>query len=165
MKARLKEICQQEQCTDAEMVWLDDVLQYADGDMRRAVTTMQSVHLLGASSVVSADLIAEMAGVPPPQMVQQLWEACTQSTSFDAMHRVVQDVMAAGCSAPGILSVFVTRLLEEDALEELPRAQVAIRIAEAEKNMVDGADEYLQLMTVCSLLFSVTLAQRSSMQQ
>jgi replication factor C subunit 2/4 len=172
MKARLEEICQQEQCSDAELMWLDDILRYADGDMRRAVTTMQSVHALvaGSSSTMtfSSALIAEMAGVPPPPLVQQLWEACTQATSFDAMHRAVQDVMAAGCSAPGILSSFVDRLLTEgdnEAFEELPRAQMAIRIAEAEKNMIDGADEYLQLMTVCSLLFSCAQAQRSAMRQ
>jgi replication factor C subunit 2/4 len=170
MKARLEEICQQEQCSDAELVWLDDILRYADGDMRRAVTTMQSVHALVAGSsdtmTFSSALIAEMAGVPPPPLVQQLWEACTQAASFDAMHRAVQDVMAAGCSAPGLLSSFVDRLLTEDeAFDELQRAQLAIRIAEAEKNMIDGADEYLQLMTVCSLLFSCAQAQRSAMRQ
>jgi replication factor C subunit 2/4 len=170
MKSRLEEICQQEQCSDAELVWLDDILRYADGDMRRAVTTMQSVHALVAGSsatmTFSSALIAEMAGVPPPPLVQQLWEACTQAASFDAMHRAVQDVMAAGCSAPGLLSSFVDRLLTEDeAFDELQRAQLAIRIAEAEKNMIDGADEYLQLMTVCSLLFSCAQAQRSAMRQ
>lgn len=67
-----------------------------------------------------------------------------------------------------MLSSFVDRLLvaeDDQAFDEAQKAQLAIRIAEAEKNMIDGADEYLQLMTVCSLLFSCAQAQRNATRQ
>jgi replication factor C subunit 2/4 len=175
MRQRLTEIARCEHLTPEEVSgFLPLILQYADGDMRKAVTTLQSVHALirggamttssSSSSLGAEDLVAEIAGTPPPRVVQSLFDACTQSSSFDAMHRGVEDVMAAGFSAPLILSALLTRILEEDdrLLEELSRAQIAIRIAEAEKNMIDGADEYLQLMTVCSLIFSCCVQQRSS---
>jgi len=45
-------------------------------------------------------------------------------------------------------------LLGDCELNELSRADIAIRIAEAEKNMIEGADEYLQLMTVATLVLT-----------
>ena len=79
------------------------------------------------------------------------------------MHRGVENVMASGFSAQLLLSALLTRILlvppekisdTNVHLDELSLALIAIRIAEAEKNMIDGADEYLQLMTVCSLIFT-----------
>jgi replication factor C subunit 2/4 len=46
------------------------------------------------------------------------------------------------------------RVTTDDLLSERHKAELAIRMAEAEKNMVDGADEFLQLMTVCSLAYT-----------
>ena len=169
MQERLREICTLEDCPATVVSHLDDILQYADGDMRRAVTTLQSVHSIvtgssssGSSSLMSSAMIAEIVGVPPDPVTNDLWEVCIQS-SYDVMHRGVENVMASGFSAQLLLSALLTRILlvppEKSSdtnvhLDELSLAHIAIRIAEAEKNMIDGADEYLQLMTVCSLIFT-----------
>jgi replication factor C subunit 2/4 len=191
MKERLQEICTYEHCPSQVMDHMDDVLYYADGDMRRAVTTMQSVHSIvtGATAaaasgskrsnpsssasidaIMSSAVIAQIVGVPPKQVVRELWDSCTNvQASYDSMHKSVENVIASGFSAQLLLSALLTRLLDgkqsataiqddkndsDDTIDELSMAQIAIRIAEAEKNMIDGADEYLQLMTVCSLLFT-----------
>lgn len=178
MQERLREICTLEDCPATVVSHLDDILQYADGDMRRAVTTLQSVHSIvtgsatvlshssttttSSSSLMSSAMIAEIVGVPPDSVTNDLWEVCIQS-SYDVMHRGVENVMASGFSAQLLLSALLTRILlvppekisdTNVHLDELSLALIAIRIAEAEKNMIDGADEYLQLMTVCSLIFT-----------
>jgi replication factor C subunit 2/4 len=183
MKERLTEICINENCTDHEISLIDDVLQYAEGDMRRAVTTMQSVHAIiaGSSSnsqvappIVTSSIVAEIAGVPPSEVVNELWDCCSKQSSYDAMHRGVENVIASGFSAQLLLSALLSCILlppnndaELDAgpLDELSQAMIAIRIAEAEKNMIDGADEYLQLMTVCSLIFTCFVKLSTSARQ
>ena len=184
MKDRLQEICSLEQCSATVISHLDDIIQYSEGDMRRAVTTLQSVHSIvtgatatsrnnkkqpvatvhTAANIMSSAMIAEIVGVPPEHVVNELWDAGIQS-SYDVMHAGVENVIASGFSAQFLLSALLTRILrmpenmnETDHantnLDELSLALIAIRIAEAEKNMMDGADEYLQLMTVCSLIFT-----------
>ena len=181
MKDRLQEICSMEQCPATVVSHLDDIIQYSDGDMRRAVTTLQSVHSIvtgatsnstnsskirsiSATNLMSSAMIAEIVGVPPDHVVNELWDTCIQS-SYNVMHAGVENVIASGFSAQLLLSALLTRILivpeegKDDSmdlkyLDELSLALIAIRIAEAEKNMIDGADEYLQLMTVCSLIFT-----------
>jgi replication factor C subunit 2/4 len=171
MKERLLMIADNEKFSDQAKDLIDEILVQSEGDMRRAVTTLQSVHSLAfGGDVVSSDSIAEIAGLPPKKIVDELWRAVTQrasmtgSSTFDAMNQVVEDVCSSGYSAQTLLSALLTRVTMASStnptscdvvrLSDLSKSRIAIRIAEAEKNMIDGADEYLQLLTVCSLILS-----------
>lgn len=157
MKARLTQIAEQEECSADEMALLDDILDQADGDMRRAVTTLQSVHSLAAGGdvVITKDSLAEIAGLPPPSVVHALWNhALQKQSSFDAMQNAVQELCLEGYAAKFLLLGLLPLVSESTVLSERHKAELAIRMAQAEKNMVEGADEFLQLMTVCSLAFT-----------
>jgi replication factor C subunit 2/4 len=159
MKHRLCLIADAEGCSENVKALLDEILEHADGDMRRAVTTLQSVHSLSVGGDnVDKDSIAEIAGLPPTTVVDTLWKALV-SSSFDQMQRTVDRVVAEGYSAQLLLSALLPRLVTDTVLTERSKAELAIRLAEAEKNMIEGADEYLQLMTVCSL--AVTCFEQS----
>ena len=73
------------------------------------------------------------------------------ANSFDTMRSAVENVIADGYSVQTLLQKLLDKFIECDDLNELGRAKLAVRIAEAEDRMNDGADEYLQLMTVCGL--------------
>jgi replication factor C subunit 2/4 len=147
MKARLSSIAAQENCKVQDQE-LDFILNLCEGDMRRAVTTLQSAHSLNDG--VDADALNEMAGLPPTSVVNDLYESFGKN-SFSAVQQAVEDVCAGGYSAQVILQALSQRIIPSTDFDELSKANLSIRIAEAEKNLVDGADEYLQLMTVCSL--------------
>jgi replication factor C subunit 2/4 len=53
-------------------------------------------------------------------------------------------------------------IIPSTELNELSKANLSIRVAEAEKNLVDGADEYLQLMSVCSLAMTCLEESKTS---
>ena len=186
MKDRLLTIAQAEGCSDQELALVDDILEQADGDMRRAVTTLQSVHSLAvgttattaaadntspaAASLITKETIAEIAGIPPSTVVESLWNAlavepAAGTSSFDRMQTAVESVCADGFSAQILLTTLLPRIMKDDVLTELCKADLAIRLAEAEKNMAEGADEYLQLMTVCSLAVTCFADSRNAMKQ
>jgi replication factor C subunit 2/4 len=147
MKDRLHFIAKSEKC-EVEDAQLETILDVADGDMRRAVTTLQSVHALGRG--VDDAAICEIVGMPPVAVVDRLYGALS-AKNFESMQSIVEDVCLSGYSSQSLLAKLLPRFTESNDLTELGRARLAIRIAEAEKNMIDGADEFLQLMTVCSL--------------
>lgn len=160
MKDRLLSIAQAEGCSEQETALVDDILEQADGDMRHAVTTLQSVHSLAVGSQpLTKDIISEIAGLPPSSVMDQLWNEFGAS-SFDSMQKMVESISADGYSAKMLLSALLSKMLVDTKLSELDKAELAIRIAEAEKCMMDGADEYLQFMTVCS--HALTCFSRSS---
>lgn len=148
MKERLQAISKAEGCMIQDS-HLDSILNLAEGDMRRAVTTLQSVNALGNG--VDDAAIAELAGLPPATVVDDLYQSILHSNLFDTVQEAVEEVCAAGYSAQTIMASLLLRFIQSPDLNELGRAKLAIRIAEADHHMIDGADEYLQLMTVCGL--------------
>lgn len=151
MKERLVSIAENEGCS---LDLVDDILHYADGDMRRAVMTLQSVHALTSSgeNVITKDDIAEIAGLAPKRVVDDLWATLSsEGCSFDKMQAAVDEFMADGYSAQVLLASLLEKVTADQTLNEVGKAEMAIRMAESEKNMIEGADEYLQLMDFCSL--------------
>ncbi|GKY92722.1 hypothetical protein MPSEU_000242200 [Mayamaea pseudoterrestris] len=157
MRSRLMDIASDQQCSDAELNLIGDILQVAQGDMRRAVTTLQSVHALaqGGRTVLDAASVADIAGLPPAIVVTELYtKISTSSRQFNDMQSAVEQVIASGYSAQLLLGGLLDQVRDDVSLDELSKANIAIRMAEAEKNMIEGADEELQLMRVCSLIWN-----------
>jgi len=159
MKERLTLISEAEKC-NLEDDQLDEILRLAEGDMRRAVTTLQSAHALSAAGPLNKDMLAELAGLPPPSVVDSIWKS--MGTSFDKMQSAVEHVCAEGFSASALLVALSKKVVQDPNLNNMSKAKMSIRIAEAEKNLVDGADEFLQLMTVCTLALTCFEAQKTS---
>ncbi len=148
---------------------IDAVLSVSGGDMRRAVTSLQSVQALlagqgGNRIVIDEAAIYELAGLPPDQVIETLYQSLL-SNSFDTMQAAVRNVIADGYSVQTMLQKLLEKFIETEDLDELGRAKLAIRIAEAEDRMNDGADEYLQLMTVCGLALQCLFAASQKMKQ
>ena len=151
---------------------IDAVLAVSGGDMRRAVTSLQSVQALLAGQedhgnkqiVIDEAAIYELAGLPPDEVIEKLYQALL-SNSFDTMQAAVRNIIADGYSVQTLLQKLLEKFIETNDLDELGRAKLAIRIAEAEDRMNDGADEYLQLMTVCGLALQCLFAAGQKMKQ
>lgn len=151
---------------------IDAVLAVSGGDMRRAVTSLQSVQALLAGQadhgnnqiVIDEAAIYELAGLPPDEVIEKLYQSLL-SNSFDTMQAAVRNIIADGYSVQTLLQKLLEKFIETEDLDELGRARLAIRIAEAEDRMNDGADEYLQLMTVCGLALQCLFAAGQKMKQ
>lgn len=146
---------------------VDAILDVAGGDMRRAVTSLQSVHALlagGDDEAIDEDVIAELAGLPPQSAIESLYESI-QSGRFNTMESAVRDeIICGGYSVQTVLQALLKRFISSTDLDERGMAQLAVRIAEAENNMNEGADEYLQLMTVCGLALQCIQRAKAEMQ-
>jgi len=162
MKERLRFIADQEGCVfkggddtekqdiERELIF-DAILDLSHGDMRRAVTALQSAHTMtgmGEFGPIELDKIEEMAGVPPTAVILDLVNSL-QSNSFSAMENSVQNIIAEGYPVPSIISLLFDYVVKDQNASDLTKAELSIKIAETDKNLVDGASELLQLMNVC----------------
>jgi len=161
MKERILYIAHEEQCQfeeGQEEDVIEEILTLSQGDMRRAVTTLQSAHSL--SGIVDADgevqrefiqkkSIAEMAGLPPSELIYSLITTL-QTKTFDEMKTQVTEIVLEGYAAEYVLSALMSKIIVMDNVTEEAKAKIAIQIAESDKNLIDGSDELLQLLMVCS---------------
>jgi replication factor C subunit 2/4 len=156
MRERIMHIATEEGCRfdegRADDV-VDEILSLSQGDMRRAVTTLQSAHSLSGGrggDAIKKDSIAEMAGLPPPALIDGLI-GVLRARNFDAVREYVQNIVLEGYSAEYVLSALMAKIIALDGVSDQAKAIIAVKVAEADKYLIDGSDETLQLLAVCSI--------------
>ncbi|KAK6132281.1 hypothetical protein DH2020_033981 [Rehmannia glutinosa] len=179
MTTRILYICKEEGLNlDSEA--LSTLSCISQGDLRRAITYLQGAARLFGSSISSKDLISvsgfflylqslhefdllvhldahtltltKMSNdqVIPEDVVQALFSAC-KSGNFDTADKEVKNVIAEGYSVSQMLSQLYDVIVESDDIsDDEQKARICKKIAEADKCLIDGADEYLQLLGVAS---------------
>ncbi|KAK0575964.1 hypothetical protein LWI29_009695 [Acer saccharum] len=147
MSSRILHICKEEGLNlDAEA--LSTLSYISQGDLRRAITYLQGATRLFGSSISSKDLIS-VSGVIPQDVVEALFTAC-RSGDFDLANKEVSKIIAEGYPVSLLLSQIFDVVVEAEDISDEQKARICKRLAEADKCLVDGADEYLQLLNVAS---------------
>ncbi|XP_031478470.1 replication factor C subunit 2 isoform X1 [Nymphaea colorata] len=147
MSSRIQYICQEEGLIlDPDA--LSTLSSISQGDLRRAITYLQGAARLFGSSISSADLIS-VSGVIPQDIVRSLYQSC-KSGQFELANKEVEYIIAEGYPVSQMLSQLFDLIVEAEDASDEQKAKICKRIAEADKRLIDGADEYLQLMDVAS---------------
>ncbi|KAL8485670.1 hypothetical protein ACS0TY_027814 [Phlomoides rotata] len=147
MNTRILYICKEEGINlDSEA--LTTLSSMSQGDLRRAITYLQGAARLFGSSISSKDLIS-VSGVIPEDVVHALFSAC-KSGDFDIADKEVKNVIAEGYPASQMLTQLFDIIVESDDISDEQKARICKKIGEADKRLIDGADEYLQLLDVAS---------------
>lgn len=150
LRQRLKEICSTEeiQCSDEA---IEALLETSEGDMRKAITTLQSAARLQCKEGITKADIVEVAGVIDYDVVTDLMKVC-HSGSYEKLEKTVKDIMADGHSAGQIILQLHECIVTSDSLNDRQKSSVCERLAVVDKRLIDGADEYLQVMDVCTVV-------------
>lgn len=146
MVARLSSIAQQESVHNIQQV--TDILSLCQGDMRRAVMTLQSAHTIQAQT---KEDLAELVGLPPPDIWNHIVQNLNSSMTYTQLEQHVQELLNQGYAVLSLLkNLWEHHLLRHPQLSDQHKAKLAIQIAQADHHLIDGADDYFQLMLVCS---------------
>ena len=131
---------------------LDAIMTASGGDMRKAVTYLQSAHQLcggigAGTGQVTVNDVNEMAGQLPANALSALWMHM-QSGSFDAMSTAVADLISQGFPLDNILLSLHDSVCSSDdsmGLTDVDRAMISEKIAAVDMCLSEGASELLQL--------------------
>ncbi|KNA05205.1 hypothetical protein SOVF_192210 [Spinacia oleracea] len=145
MITRILHICGEEGL-NLDSQALSTLSSISQGDLRRAITYLQGAARLYGSSITSKDLIS-VSGVIPEEVVQDLLAAC-KSGNFDLADKEVNNVISEGYPVSQMISQLFDIIVEADDLSDEQKARVFKKLGETDKCLVDGADEYLQLLDV-----------------
>jgi replication factor C subunit 2/4 len=149
INARVEHICAAEGVELAEGT-LEALAQVSGGDMRRAITTLQSATRLKGSPV-RPQTVLDVAGAVPRAAIDALLAACA-SGKFSEAQRAISDVIADGYPAQEVLLELQSALLDgATPLPEAAQGRMLLQLAEADKALIDGADEFLQLLATASV--------------
>ncbi|XP_015752831.1 PREDICTED: replication factor C subunit 4-like [Acropora digitifera] len=116
-----------------------------------AITFLQSAYRLKGEDTVEAKDITEIAGVVPDEMADKLFEACG-TDSFDKLDSTVKEIIAEGHAAAQVINQVHDRIVEMTELNDHQKSAITEKLAIVDKCLCDGADEYLQILSLCSVM-------------
>ncbi|KAL9653394.1 hypothetical protein ABK040_002030 [Willaertia magna] len=151
LKDRLSYIADKEGVTIENDNVLDLIFNICDGgDLRRAITTLQSAVRMYGKNITEKHII-EISGMVPNSLIIDSLENVINN---DVTHikQTVDDLILNGYAAYQIIIQLSTYLLseEEKKLSDLQKSKILLKIGECDKCLIDGADEFLQLFSLFS---------------
>lgn len=135
---------------------VEKIMEVSGGDMRRAVTFLQSCFQLSGGAAlgqaVTPEIVIDISGEIPAGVVLGLWETL-KGNKFDAMKRCVEDdVVAMGYPLNALLSQLHDHVVKSSGVSSLDKALICEKLAQAENCLIDGASEALQLLDVSAFI-------------
>lgn len=117
----------------------------------QAIQTMQSLHRLSTSAdgAISEQAVLDIAGALPASTIRELLAVCEKGPrGFQAVQAELDRVLREGYPAGQLLVQLSAEVVTSASLSEQAKCKVSLAIAEADKQLTDGANEYLQLLDV-----------------
>ena len=158
MVSRLKHIAEAEGVAVDEPT-LAELMRASEGDMRRAIQTLQSLHRLYGDEM-SPTAVMDINGALPAARIDEIFELC-RAKDLVKIDQFVQGVMADGFPVNQVVMQMLERVVAPDcALPDKAKAMISLQLSEADMCLVEGADDYLQLSSLLASTcrFMVTAA-------
>ncbi|KAF4988680.1 hypothetical protein FGRMN_9647 [Fusarium graminum] len=164
-KKRLEEIAEKEG-VPLEDGAVDALIKCSEGDLRKAITYLQSAaRLVGASAsdkeaegeeamdvdkkVVTIKIVEDIAGVIPNSTIDNLVKAIrpkSSGSSFQGISDVIEKLVADGWSAGQVVGQLYQALTFDEIISDAQKNKIVLVFSEIDKRLVDGADEHLSVL-------------------
>ena len=152
MVGRLAHVAREEGVGTSEAV-LAELITQSEGDMRRAIQMLQSLHRLYGEEM-DAQAVLDISGALPADRVARIFEVC-RSGSFEALTALADDIIADGYPVSQVVAQMLDFVLTAPGMPEATKAKIAMQLAESDKQLIDGAGDHIQLMNIlaCTMRF------------
>ena len=151
LEQRLNDICEKENIS-FEKDALAALITTSEGDMRKAITTLQSTaRLKVAGEAITQHDVYEIAGVIPDEVIQDLIKVC-HSDSYEKLEAAVKNIMLEGHSATQVINQLHDQIIPNQEIGDRQKSVICERLSMVDHKLMDGADEYLQIMDLCTVL-------------
>ena len=166
-EARLQYIAQAEGLRISPEV-LSMLIHTSDGDMRRSITYLQSLARLVSArgndaSLMSSTTVGELAGIVPMPVITSLAQTMAvpsydtndeatptaQGSAFDAVYDAVHHIVREGYSSLQVVLQLHDYIISHPMLSARQKTKCALHLGAADKALLDGGEESLQLLTLC----------------
>lgn len=164
---RLQYIVQQEDVNIDEDA-LHELLQLSRGDLRKAITLLQSASKLNSSlqhqkslnpdemntnenkrdSRLSKQVIQEIAGVVPEDSFMKIIHT-VESKNVAEIYNRVHSFIQLGWSAQQVLDQMLDEYVLHESLSASQKNNIAKLLFETDRRLTTGTDEHIQLLNLC----------------
>ena len=127
---------------------LDAVSTISEGDMRKAVMLLQNLKYSKVS--INVTEVFDMSGHVPIKIINMIKKVCIDSKSSNLKNiiKLAKYIHLNGFPTNCVMGEINKLIINDASLTDVMKAKICIHLSKTEKRLIDGADEYLQLLSV-----------------
>ncbi|ARF09647.1 replication factor C small subunit [Indivirus ILV1] len=146
MTERLLFIAQNEKM-DIGKSAIKKISEISNGDMRKGIMILQNLNYYNKKIVV--DDVLEISNMIPIEEINQIIDVCVtkKNVKISKIKNKTNDLISSGYPVNIILSQLINQVILSEKLTDNMKAIICYHISKTEKRLIDGADEYLQLLS------------------
>lgn len=162
LHGRIRSIASAERITlsDKSLVNLDKAAQ---GDMRLAITLLQSAMKSRGSADLSDETFVEAAGLIPEDVFNSYTATLTSEapTAFILMQESTTNLVQQGFAATQIVRQLIAWVTSGQLkASSVTRSNIALKLGQVERRLFDCGDDFIQLMDLGSTIQQIILKER-----
>lgn len=120
------------------------------GDMRKAIMILQNLKYLDKNINVSD--VCSISNKIPSDLLNLILKTCINSKKIDNVIKLGNNIVASGYSTYSLLIELIETVINSDNFSDKEKAKICFELASIEKDLIDGSDEYLQLLNILSCI-------------
>ncbi|XP_055550449.1 replication factor C subunit 4 [Wyeomyia smithii] len=142
---RLRSICEQESVVVDEQVY-KDIVDISGGDLRRAITTLQSCHRLkGKEAKIEHADILEMSGVVPRKFLEDFISVC-KAGNYQQLEEYVNNLTHDAYSIGQMFEQLSDFVVNHAELKDKQKSVICDKLGDCCFRLLGGGSEYVQIM-------------------
>jgi replication factor C subunit 2/4 len=115
--------------------------------LRRAITMLQSLERIQLECGITAQNVQEMFGCMSMDHVVAMRQAL-ETNDFEQIYRMTKELVANGYAAHTVMDSIMETILQDPVVLDKCKCRIAMLLGQADKRLMDGAEEELQLMHI-----------------
>jgi len=133
---------------------INKIINISYGDLRKAIMLLQNIGYVEKHSEITVNDILEISGNIPQSIIDKINDTCILNKNSKCVDIVelAKNINLDGYSISNILLTLNVFIINNTTLSDICKSKICLHIAKTEKRLVDGADEYLQLLSVLSCI-------------
>ncbi|KAI9492353.1 hypothetical protein BDB00DRAFT_828663 [Zychaea mexicana] len=143
---RLEYICAEEN-VELGRGTMDALIKTSNGDLRKAITFLQSASSLHKGAPIKESTINELAGVIPDEAFNTVVKAW-QSNIFDDINNAAQTMMNAGYAGETIVMQIHNAVMRNEAITTVQKSKISLLLGQTDICLIHGADDHLQILNL-----------------
>lgn len=154
MEYKLREIAENENFVISNEV-LDKIIDLANGDVRSGINTLQFMkYVYEEKGEITVEDIYETTNYLPVSVIDDVWKKCIENNkaTFKEIKQEALFLKQRGYSVNSILNRLSKRVIESNNFSDSQKALISINISNIEKRLIDGSNEYIQLLNILAYI-------------
>jgi replication factor C subunit 2/4 len=128
---------------------LRTITTHSNGDMRNAIMILQNIKYLGTDKIIDRSVVLNQICILDDNILNEIDEYCIKNNgSVKKIIELVEKIKSYCYPVQQVLNQINDLIINHDNIDDLKKSQICLSIVRAEKRLMDGGSEYLQIINI-----------------